>query len=94
MIGIQPISDLYALVYCDLVEYQYVGNIKSPLLRVVGLDGTNKTINWIQFHTPHYIPIKYQQFQDFTVGVYNEKGEKLSDRIFVTLHFRKSINSL
>ena len=82
-------GELYALVYCELIEYQMVGSIRSPLLRVVGLDGNKKGINWIQFNSPHYIPVKYQQFQHFDISVHDETGKQFGSKVYLTLHFRK-----
>ena len=83
-------DELYALVYCELIEYQLVGSIRSPLLRVVGLDGNKKGINWIQFNNPHYIPVKYQQFQHFDISVHDETGKQFESKVYLTLHFRKA----
>ena len=82
-------DELYALVYCELIEYQLVSGIRSPLLRVVGLDGNKKGINWIQFNSPQYIPVKYQQFQHFDISVHDETGKQFNSKVYLTLHFRK-----
>ena len=37
---------LNVFVYCDLIEYQTVGHITSPLLRLVSLDRSKTGINW------------------------------------------------
>ena len=77
-------------VYCDLIEYQIVGSINSPLLRLTSLDRSKKGINWRQFNELQYMPIKYHQFHNFTISVRGEKGESItSGKIYLTLHFRK-----
>ena len=77
-------------VYCDLIEYQIVGSINSPLLRLTSLDRSKKGINWRQFNELQYMPIKYHQFHNFTISVRGEKGEPItSGKIYLTLHFRK-----
>ena len=77
-------------VYCDLIEYQIVGSINSPLLRLTSLDRSKKGINWRQFTELQYMPIKYHQFHNFTISVCGEKGEPItSGKIYLTLHFRK-----
>ena len=81
---------LNIFVYCDLIEYQIVGSINSPLLRLTSLDRSKKGINWRQFNELQYIPLKYRQFHNFTVSVRGEKGDPItSGKIYLTLHFRK-----
>ena len=62
------------LVYCSLIDYQIVGSISSPLLRIVALNRNRKGINWRQYTKPQYIPLKYSQFQELTIHVLDEKG--------------------
>ena len=77
-------------VYCDLIEYQIVGSINSPLLRLTSLDRSKKGINWKQFNELQYMPLKFHQFHNFTISVRGEKGEPItSGKIYLTLHFRK-----
>ena len=81
---------LNIFVYCDLIEYQIVGSINSPLLRLTSLDRSKKGIKWRQFNELQYIPLKYRQFHNFTVSVRGEKGNPItSGKIYLTLHFRK-----
>ena len=77
-------------VYCDLSEYQIVGSINSPLLRLTSLDRSKKGINWKQFTELQYMPLKYHQFHNCTISVRGEKGNPItSGKIYLTLHFRK-----
>ena len=77
-------------VYCDLIEYQIVGSINSPLLRLTSLDRSKKGISWTQFNELQYMPLKYHQFHTCTVSVCKEKGNPItSGKIYLTLHFRK-----
>ena len=57
------------LVYCSLIDYQIVGSISSPLLRIFALNRNRKGINWRQYTNPQYIPLKYSQFQELTIRV-------------------------
>ena len=78
-------------VYCSLIEFQIIGSITSPLLRLTSLNRTQKGINWRQFSEPQYIPLKYRQFQDFAISILDETGEPshFVDKIYLVLHFRK-----
>ena len=42
------------LVYCSLIDYQIVGSISSPLLRIVALNRNRKGINWRQYTKLQY----------------------------------------
>ena len=79
------------LVYCSLIDYQIVGSISSPLLRILALNRNRKGINWRQYTKPQYIPLKYSQFQELTIRVLDEKGKPphFLNKIFLVLHFRK-----
>ena len=79
------------LVYCSLIDYQIVGSISSPLLRILALNRNRKGINWRQYTKPQYIPLKYSQFQELTIRVVDEKGKPphFLNKIFLVLHFRK-----
>ena len=63
-------------VHCDLLEYQIVGSITSPLLRHTSLDRSKKGINWKRFNELQYMPLKYHQFYNFTI-MFAEKKETL-----------------
>ena len=78
-------------VYCSLIEFQIIASITSPLLRLVSLNRNKKGINWRQFSEPQYIPLRFRQFQDFTISILDENGKPLHfiDKIYLVLHFRK-----
>ena len=84
-------QDLFLLIYCSLAEYQFFGNIKSPVLRIFGHSSKQKTINWTQFSKVQYLPIKFTQFQNFKISIFNEKGQRFKNRVYLTLHFKKKI---
>ena len=79
------------LVYCSLIDYQIVGSISSPLLRILALNRNRKGINWRQYTKPQCIPLKYSQFQELTIRVLDEEGNPpyFLNKIFLVLHFRK-----
>ena len=79
------------LVYCSLIDYQTVGSISSPLLRILSLNRNRKGIKWRQYTNPQYIPLKYSQFPELTIHVLDEEGSPphFLNKIFLVLHFRK-----
>ena len=49
------VSSLY--VYTDIIQSQYVGDVKVPLLPIVGVDGQHGKSVTKTFDRPQYLPI-------------------------------------
>lgn len=84
-------SQLY--IYCDIVEPQMVGDVMSPLLRIVSLDpikyvyGSNKMH---VFSPPHYIPVMRREFDTIEIDIRSDTGENIPFQFgtsCVKLHF-------
>ena len=78
-------------IYCSLIEYRYIGNIKSPILRMFALSQNKKTINWVQFSNPHYFDLRYSEIGEFEIVILDEFGKKFDfeEKLYLTLHFRE-----
>lgn len=78
-----------AYIYSDLVEYQTVGNTKSPILRVVQFPLNTKTIS---FNHIHYIPLAKSYISNIHVYTRDVEGNAFpftrGTAVF-KLHFRK-----
>ena len=84
------ISSLY--VYTDLIHSQYVGDVKVPLLRIVGVDGQHGDSIAKIFDRPQYLPVCRQTFDTVEIDIKDDTGEKISflhGKVVVKLHFRK-----
>lgn len=86
-------SQLY--VYCDIIQPQMVGDVMSPLLRIISLDpatyvyGSNKMHI---FSPPHYIPIMRREFDTIEIDIRTNTGEKVPFQFgtsCVKLHFKR-----
>lgn len=82
-------------VYCDIIEPQIVGDVMSPLLRIIPLDpskyiyGANKTHI---FSPPHYLPIMRREFDTIEIDIRSNTGQKIPFQfgtVCIKLHFRK-----
>ena len=78
-------------IYCSLIEYRYIGNIKSPILKMLGLSQNKRAINWIQFSNPHYLELRYNEIGEFEIAIFDERGKQFDfeGKLYLTLHFRE-----
>lgn len=82
-------------VYCDIIEPQIVGDVMTPLLRIIPLDpskyiyGSNKMH---VFSPPHYLPIMRREFDTIEIDIRSSTGQKIPFQfgtVCIKLHFRK-----
>jgi hypothetical protein len=79
-------------IYSDLVSYSTVGDIKSPLLRVVNASSTRGETSRITFSKPYFIPVSRKEIDTIEVNINNERGLPFPfeyGKSVVTLHFRR-----
>ncbi len=89
-------SEVHALyVYCDLLQYTHVGDIKAPLLRVVASGGETGDVITRYYERPRYVPLQKKSFDTVQLVIRNDLGEKIlfaGGKVLVTLHFRRVHN--
>lgn len=79
-------------VYCDIVEYQLVGDANVPLLRTVAVKGKNGEVIASSFQNIHYVGLCRSTFQEVQVHITDDTGLKVPfehGRVIVKLHFRQ-----
>ena len=79
-------------VYCDVGAHSIVGDTKSPLLRVVNIEGRHGEFVRNVFAQPHYVPVGRREFGSVTITINNELGKPItlrSGQFVITLHFRR-----
>ena len=79
----------------DIIEFQTIGDITVPLLRIVPVMNQDEIVHEIQFDTLYYFPVQTKAFNQLIPSIRSEFGEQIlfrsSDPLYV-LHFRpKSI---
>jgi hypothetical protein len=80
-------------VYSDIASYNYVGDIKTPLLRVFNVEGVREYMVTKTFLQPQYLPVSRREFETIEIQISNELGKPMifrSGKVVVTLHFRRS----
>jgi len=80
-------------VYTDLIQPQYVGDTKAPLLRIVAMTDTNHgRVQTITFQNVHYFPLSKLSFDTIEILLKDHAGRNLpfaSGTLTVTLHFTR-----
>jgi len=79
-------------IYCDILEYGHVGDIKSPLLRVVAPSGQQGATVSMAFTKPYYLPVAQRDFDTIEIKLTNEIGKLMpftQGKSALILHFRR-----
>ena len=79
-------------VYCDLVQYQLVGDAYVPLLRTVPVSGKSGDVLVRTFDNIHYVPLSRSTFQNVEIHITDDTGLQVpfqQGRVIVKLHFRR-----
>ena len=85
----------YYFVYLDINEYQTIGDITTPLIRIVPIMNEDEIVHESQLIMLYYVPIQIKAFNKLISNIRSEFGEEIlfrsSDPLYV-FHFRpKSI---
>jgi hypothetical protein len=89
-------AGIHALyVYCDLLQFTHVGDIKAPLLQVVNSGGEAGDVITRYYERPRYIPLQKKNFDSIQILIRDDLGEKIpfeTGKVLLTLHFRRAYN--
>ena len=79
-------------VYMDIVEGQYLGDLKVPLLKVVPVKGKHGDYQCIRYDRPNFIPLSRSEIQNIEVNIRDDTGNLISfegGKVVLTLVFRR-----
>ena len=79
-------------VYSDIIENQYVGDYKDPLLRVIPVRSKFGETDWIHYDKPHYLRLSRENINNIEINIRDGTGEFVSfesGKVIVTLVFRR-----
>ena len=66
-------------VYCDLVEPQYIGDIRAKLLRTVEVPNNvgygNQVV--LRYEMPHYVPILSNEFESIEIDIKDDTNTRI-----------------
>ena len=86
----RKVSSLY--VYMDIIHSQYVGDVKVPLLRIVGVDGRYGNSVTKTFDRLLYLPMCRQTLDTTEIDIKHDAGDSISfqrGKLVAKRHFRK-----
>ena len=89
----KSIESIY--IYSDIVENQYVGDYKVPLLRVVPVRSNFGEMDWIHYDKPHYMRLSRENINNIEINIRDSTGEFVSfesGKVIVTLVFRRIVS--
>ena len=67
----------FAFIYCDLVEYSYVGDTMAPCLRTLPVIPGDDKITVLRFENPHYSLLAHSRFSQVSIEIANDYGEEI-----------------
>ena len=79
-------------LYSDIASYNYVGDMKTPLLRVFNMEGQRGSMVAKTFLQAQYLPVSRREFETIDIQINNEIGIPMLfmiGKVVVTLHFRR-----
>ena len=78
-------------LYTNIIEPQYVGNVRAPLLKTIAIDHLSENTHVI-YENPYYLNIPPTQLTTICLDVRTLTGERVKfpvyGYIYFTLHFR------
>jgi hypothetical protein len=83
----------YILVYSDIIEAQYFGDVRSAILRTVNLKAQNLE-NVTFFDNPHYLNVCKTRIETINIEICDINGNHIQfqdffSNIHIILHFRR-----
>jgi hypothetical protein len=79
-------------VYCDIVEQRIVGDVFTPLLRIVPNTGRDGEVIRRVYDTPHFIPVSRKRFQTVEIDIKDDAGMSVQferGKVLVTIQLRE-----
>ena len=78
-------------VYTDIVDAQFVGDVKVPLLRIFNTKGNYGDNVNVSFRYMQYVPIKVKSFETLEINIKDDENVSFGfGKSIATLHFKQS----
>lgn len=78
-------------VYCDIIDFQFVGDTKAQLLRTVVVSNNYFSLVSMNYENPHYVHINQNHINSINIDIRSDTGDHvhfLEGKVIVKLHFR------
>jgi len=82
------------LVYVDIIEKQYFGDVMAPIIRTVTPTGNTGDLISTDYESLHYVNLKKTSFSSININIRDSQGNliqfnNLFGKVIVKLHFKK-----
>ncbi|MCP4493002.1 MAG: hypothetical protein GY820_37735 [Gammaproteobacteria bacterium] len=87
---VSMLSSMY--VYTNIIESQFVGDVKVPLLKIVPVHQNVQNVVDIEYPNIHYVNVLCKHFSSIEISIKGDTGELFpftDGKVIVKLHFRK-----
>jgi len=81
-------------VYCDVLQYVVVGDVMSPVLRIVDVKTTSTTMKHQVLNSPLYVPFFKKNFVTIEINIMTDVGTPfpfVDVKLVVVLEFKSVI---
>jgi len=78
-------------IYCDIIDYQFTGDTKAPLLRTVVVSNRYNSLVSVNYETPHYVPVNQNHISTINIDIRSDSGNHIhffDGKVLLKLHFR------
>ena len=72
---VNTIPSIY--IYSDIIKYQFVGDVKVPLLGVLPVQGVDGDQQYWGFNPPYYIPVAMSTLSSVNIHLADDKGDEI-----------------
>ena len=82
-------------VYLDIIETQYVGDVRVPLLRVIPIFSKYGDVLCIKYDKPHFVSLNRSNIRTIEINLKDDAGEFISfeaGKAIITLVFRRKVS--
>ena len=87
----ETISSIY--VYTDIIKYQFIGDVKAPVLGQFPVQGKDGDQSYWCFQPPIYTPLQITDIPKINIQLVDDTGEEIpfaaDGKVVVRLHFRR-----
>ena len=87
----ETISSIY--VYTDIIKYQFIGDVKAPVLGLFPVQGKDGDQSYWCFQPPIYNPLQITDIPKINIQLVDDTGEEIpfaaDGKVVVRLHFRR-----
>ena len=83
----------FIYIFSDIIKYQFVGDVKVPLLGVLSGQGVDGEVQYWSVNPPYYIPVSMSTISSVNIHLADDKRDEIpffgDGKVVAPLHFRR-----